>query len=245
MTIYRTRDQAQAYGHELGVLLIDCNQPFVPGDVGNASTWRYPVLYSKVEGCTIDRLIHRADPTLAGIIVDRARWLEAQGVRTITSNCGFMLRFQSDVAAAVRCPVYLSSLLQLPMVLAGLAPEQTVAVVTASGNGLSPALLELARVRPDDPVAVYGMDAYPAFDEPYMQDSGVVDTEALESACFDLGRRIVNEHPNLGAVLLECAILPPYAQVFHRATGRPVFDFVGMIDHVVAAGRPRAYTGTY
>jgi len=245
MAIYRTRDGAQAYGHELGILLIDCNQPFVPGDVGNASTWDCPVLYTKVEGCTIERLIHQADPSLEDIIVARARWLEAQGVRAITTNCGFMLRFQRAVARAVKVPVHLSSLLQLPMILAGLAPDQPVAVVTASGRGLSRELLRLARVGEDDPVAIYGMDAYPAFDEPYMQDSGVVDTEALAAACFELGQRIVKEHPNLGAVLLECADLPPYAQVFHRATGRPVFDFVTMVNHVVAAARPRPYTGLY
>ena len=245
MAIYRTREGAHSYGHEVGILLIDCNQPFVPGDVGNASSWPYPVLYAPMPGCTIDRLIHQGDPSLIETVVDSAKQLERQGVRGITSNCGFMLRFQDQLAREVDVPVFLSSLLQLPMMLTAFARRRPVGVITASRRGLSKDLLRLAHVDPDDPVVVYGMDEYPEFDEPFMQDSGVVDTAALESAVADMARRMQREHPDMGAILLECADLPPYGHAVQAATGLPVFDFTTMVDHFVSARRRRPFTGHY
>ena len=245
MPIYRTRERAHSYGHEIGVLLLDVNQPFVPGDVGNASTWGYPVLYQPVPGCDIERLIYKGDPELIHAITDSARQLEAQGVRGITSNCGFMLRFQEPLARAVGVPVFLSSLLQLPAILTSFARQRPVGVMTASGSGLNADLLKLAHVDPDDPVKVYGMDAYPEFDEPFMQDSGVVDTDAMEAAVADMTRRMLREHPDMGAVLLECADLTPYGHVVQSVADLPVFDFKTMVDFFVSARHRPRYQGHY
>lgn len=245
MAMYRTRPRAHSYGHEVGVLLIDCDQPFVPGDVGNASTWPFPVLYAPMPGCTIDRLIHENDPALIAEVRKAARHLEAQGVRGITSNCGFMIQFQEQLAREVSVPVFLSSLLQLPTILTSFARKRPVGVMTASKGGLTQDILALAHVDPSDPVAVYGMDEYPEFNEPFMRDGGVVDTDALESACVDMARRMLDEHPDMGAILLECADLPPYAHAVQQATGLPVFDFTTMVAQFVAARRRRRFEGHF
>lgn len=245
MPLYRTRERAHSYGHEIGVLLLDVNQPFVPGDVGNASTWGYPVLYQPVPGCDIDRMVHKGDPELVHAIEEAAKDLEAQGVRGITSNCGFMLRFQQQVAKSVGVPVFLSSLLQLPAILTSFARQRPVGVMTASAKGLTPDLLKLAHVDPDDPVKTYGMDSYPEFDEPFMQDSGVVDTDALEAAIADMTRRMLREHPDMGAILLECADLTPYGHVVQRVADLPVFDFKTMVDFFVSARHRPRYQGHY
>lgn len=41
MPVYTTRRDAEAYGYCVGILLLDYRGAFVPGDVGNATT--YPV----------------------------------------------------------------------------------------------------------------------------------------------------------------------------------------------------------
>src|SRR6516164_1607701 len=50
MTVYQTRRGARNYGQAIGILQLDCSLPFIPGDVDNASTYRYPVLYRVVPG---------------------------------------------------------------------------------------------------------------------------------------------------------------------------------------------------
>jgi hypothetical protein len=245
MPVYRTRPRAESYGHEIGVLLLDVNQPFVPGDVGNASTWDHPVLYRTVPGCDIDRLIRQGDPALEEAVVETAKDLEAQGVRGITSNCGFMLRHQDAVARAVRVPVFLSSLLQVPLMLTAFAGRRPVGVMTASQGSLTPELLRLAHVDPEAPVIAYGMDRYPSFDAPFMQDSGVVDTDRLAADIAELARTMLAEQPEMCAILLECADLTPYGRVVQDATGLPVFDFKTLVDLFVATRHRPAYSGHY
>ena len=56
-----TRFTAQAgrigYGTPIGILCVDCTVPFLPGDVGNASTYDYPVVYRLVPGATSDAVM--------------------------------------------------------------------------------------------------------------------------------------------------------------------------------------------
>jgi hypothetical protein len=245
MPIYRTRKGTSSYGHELGILQIDCDQPLVPGDVGNATTWPFTVLFQPMKGCTIDRLIHKNDASLIAEVREAAKKLESYGVRAITSNCGFMIQFQDQLAAEASVPVFLSPLLQLPYILRSLGGKRPVGVMTASTSGLSREILALAHVGPDDPTPVYGVDQYPEFNDTFMHDSGVVDTDAVERACVDLAKRMVSDHPDMGAILLECAVLPPYANAMQKATGLPVYDFVTMAEQFIAGYHRPRYEGHY
>ena len=62
---------------------------------------------------------HRA---LLPSFIEGARFLEREGVRAITTNCGFLARFQGEMAAAVSVPVFTSSLLMVPLVHRMLPP---------------------------------------------------------------------------------------------------------------------------
>ena len=93
--------------------MLDYRGPFIPGDVGNATTYRYPVLFKVVKGLTFDRVL-AADKEVEADIIEAARELERFGVRGISSDCGFLVQYQRAVASAVRIPVFMSSLLQIP-----------------------------------------------------------------------------------------------------------------------------------
>ena len=84
MPRYKVRD-ADTYGHAIGILLLDYRGPFIPGDVGNASTYRYPVLYKLVEGLTFD-LVLSGDVRAEEMIVEAAKDLERFGASTIISS---------------------------------------------------------------------------------------------------------------------------------------------------------------
>lgn len=245
MTVYRVRPQAESYGHDIGILMLDCRTPFIPGDVGNASTYHYPVLYRTMPDVSLDRLINRADLSMTQTVVDAAQALEAAGVCAITSDCGYMLHFQDVVAAAVRIPVMLSSLLQLPFIASMLGPEQAVGIICANRARLTDAMLARLRNSVSCKVHVAGLEAAPNFRGPILDETPALDQQAIEAEVIEAGLHLATDHPDIAVWLLECSNLPPYAAALQAATQRPVFDFITMIDHVRAAARRRPYSGHY
>ena len=45
------------YGASLGILSLDTKFPRIHGDIGNAETWPFPVLYKIVEGASRDMVV--------------------------------------------------------------------------------------------------------------------------------------------------------------------------------------------
>lgn len=46
---------------------------------------------------------------------------------------------------------------------------------------------------------------------------------------------LVRKHPDVGAIILECTNMPPYADTVRQVTGLPVFDAVTMINYAYGA----------
>jgi len=213
----QARPGAVSYGHDIGVLMIDCFNPFIPGDVGNARTYDFPVLFHQVPEVTIQRLVKEGDLALTPHIVAAARYLQRQGVHAITSDCGYMLHFQDAVRQAVDIPVMLSSLLQLPLMSALLPPAQAIGVVCADSGSLSAGMLQLAFPTQDRRVVVAGMQACPAFRHAILDEAGSIDPTRIEHELVAVGRALMAQDPTIGAILLECSNLPPYARALQEA----------------------------
>lgn len=229
------------YGESIGILILDAAYPCVPGNVGNATTYPFPVRYHRVEGASIDRLLNQADPALVTPFVDGARKLQAEGVKAITGACGFMALFQREVAAAVEIPVFLSPLLQIPFIAR--ITGRPVGVITANASRLTPAHFTACGVGPGITLHVAGMEDQPEFRGAVLEEKGTLDSTRIEAEVSAVAAELVARHPEIGAVLLECSDLPPYAQAVQAVTGRPVFDFNSMIHHVERACVTRSYQG--
>src|SRR5215218_675944 len=119
-SLVAARERARFYGAPVGILLLDCVAPYVPGSVGNASTYRRPVRFRPIPGCTVERLICAPDDALEAAVVEGARELVAEGAGVLSSNCGFMLRSPRAVGEAVDALVALSRLLLVPFLPAPL-----------------------------------------------------------------------------------------------------------------------------
>jgi hypothetical protein len=245
--IYTVGPGRLSCGVSIGVLCQDCRVPFLPGDVQNAASFPFPVQYALVPGADVQSVLHRRDPAVTPAFVQAAKELEAQGVRAITGNCGYMLAYQGEVAAAVSIPVLMSSLLQVPLLLSMLGRQHQLGVLVANGGRVDEAMIAQTGLRPQDRsrVVVRGLEDQPAFKAGVLDDTGVLDRAAVTAEVVAAATQLVREHPDIAALQLECSNLGPYAAAIHRATGRPVFDWIAFIEWVQRATAPRTYTGPY
>ena len=244
MPVYQARRDAEAYGYCIGILLLDYRGAFVPGDVGNATSYGYPVLYKTVPGATTSRVLN-ADPELEKAVIETAQELERQGVKGISSDCGFFINYQDVVTSVVKVPVFLSSLLQLPFVSSFIGDDRSVGVITASSQALGKRVLDVTGVEPDRSVVVRGMQDEPEFDRSVMKEGDTLDTDKIARETVNVAKQMVKEHPDMGAIILECSMLPPYAKAVQEATGLPVFDFLSMIDCFQKGTHRKEYHGYY
>ena len=228
---YRVRKPGQAwYGESIGILILDASYPCVPGNVGNASTFSFPVRYEKVQGASIDRLLNKQDPELATPFIQAARNLRDHGVKAITGACGFMAFFQQEVAASIDIPVFLSSLLQIPFVhqITG----KKVGIITANASCLTEKHFENAGILKDCPIAITGMESQPEFKSAILEEKGTLDTVKIENEVIGVAQQLAKDNPDIGSILLECSDLPPYAAAVQGAVNLPVFDFITMINYI-------------
>jgi len=102
------------YGETIGILMLHTKFPRPRGDIGNALSYDFPVRYKIVRGAHATKIMgDEPDPTLLEPFMEAARELVvADGVKAITTSCGFLAPFQKQLAVAVNIPVFASSLIQ-------------------------------------------------------------------------------------------------------------------------------------
>ena len=225
------------YGHVLGVIMLDTTFPRVPGDVGNALTWPFPVRYRIVPGALIARVTGpEPDVSLLEPLMDAARDLEADGVRAITTSCGLLAMFQRELVAAVSVPVLTSALLQVPLVAQLIRPGQQIGVLTARADELTARHFGFAGWSADEvPVQVGELAPDAVFHTVYTDDATEADVEVLEGEVVDAAARLVHEHPRVGALVLECTNFVPFGQAIRAAVGVPVFDLYTLVMQIYNA----------
>ncbi|HWM77651.1 MAG TPA: aspartate/glutamate racemase family protein, partial [Methylomirabilota bacterium] len=59
--------------------MLDTRFPRIPGDMGNASTFPFPVLYHRVRGASPDRVVRQGQRELLPVFIEGARALEREG----------------------------------------------------------------------------------------------------------------------------------------------------------------------
>jgi len=228
------------YGAPLGILMLETRFARVPGDIGHAGTWPFPVLYRVVRGASPERVVLHAAEGLLPLFLDAAKELVDLGARAITTSCGFLSLFQRELAAHVGVPVAASSLMQIPWVQASLPPGRRVGVVTVSAGSLTPSHLEAVGAPTDTPLAgtENGAEIFRVLVRGEKED---LDVGLAARDIVEAGRDLVARHPEVGAIVLECTNMPPYAAVLAEAVGLPVFDITTLVRFLCAGLAPVAY----
>lgn len=219
-------------GVVVGILMQDRQIPRIPGDVGNAFTYDFPVAFYTVEGSNGSRIIERTDYTLIEKFIEGARFLEAQGCRCISSSCGFVIAFQKQIAAAVDIPVITSGLLQVPMVARMLPPGKKVGILTANSDTLDPSHFLVPGID-ESRIAVQGMQGTYFYDT-FPRGAVSYVYEDIRRDIVDASLQLMREHPDVGAIVCEGTNFAPYTPAVNRATGVPIFDVATLIRFTVS-----------
>jgi Asp/Glu/hydantoin racemase len=227
-------------GASVGILMLEARFPRIPGDIGNAGTWPFPVHYRVVSGASPDRVVRQRAVGLQNAFIDAAQDLVAMGCDGITTNCGFLSLIQNDLATAVGVPVATSSLMQYPMIQALLPPGKRVGVLTISSATLTEDHLAAANVPLDAPVVGTDEDGG-EFTRVVVGNEERLDVDAAEQDLLRATDTLVERHPDVGAILLECTNMTPYSDAIAAHSGLPVFDMYGFISWFQTGLRPRKF----
>ena len=228
------------YGAPLGILMLEARFPRIPGDMGNATTWPFPVLYRVVRGASPEKVVLHGARGLLPDFIAAAKELVDLGAEALTTNCGFLSLFQQELAAAVGVPVATSSMMQVRWVQATLPPGKRVGIVTVSGATLTPQHLEAVGALRDTPFVgtENGREFFRVIIKAAKDD---LDVTLAEQDILAAGRELVARHPDVGAIVFECTNMSPYAAALQAATGLPVYDIYSMISWFHCGLRPRAF----
>jgi hypothetical protein len=216
--------------------MLETRFPRVPGDVGNPSTWPFPVRYTVVRDASPERVVRGGARGLVDAFAAAGRALAAEGAAGIITTCGFLALHQRELAQALPVPFASSSLMQLPLLARTLPAGGRPGVVTIDAASLTER--HFAAVGADPATPVVGVDPAGAFAQAILGDLPSLDTAAAEREILAAGERLVAEHPDVAAVVLECTNMPPYASGLRKRLGLPVHDMVSFGCWFYAGLRP-------
>jgi hypothetical protein len=240
MPIYR--GGRSIYGEAIGILLLDTKFPRVPGDIGNASTFDFPVRIRMIPGATPQRIVLEGDESILPEFVKAGKELEAAGVRAITTSCGYLTTFQEALINAVNIPVFTSSLLQVPMVSRMMRRGKKVGILTIDSRRLNETCLKAAGIT-NEPIVIMGSEEVPDFYNTYPRGALEIDPEKVEKAVIEMVKKLLQKAPDVGAIVCEAINYAPYAAGVQEATGLPWFDIIDLTKLVYNAVVKKRYIG--
>ena len=229
------------YGAAVGILMLETRFPRIVGDMGNAATWPFPVFYRTVRGATPDLVVRKGAAGLKDAFIETAKSLVEEGVDGITTTCGFLSLFQQDLAAAVGVPVAASSLSQIALVQRFLPPGKRVGVITISKESLTEQHLINAGAPVDVPVV--GTESGREFTRVILDDEPDLDVDLARLDLRDAGRELMTKHPDVGAIVLECTNMAPYAADLRAELGVPVYSIYTLVSWFQGGLLPAHFSG--
>ena len=219
-------------GFDIGIICLETTHALLPGNVQHARSYSFPVIYEAVSVDDPWRVM-RGEPALLPPILAAARTLRRRGVRAICGACGSFGFYQREIAAALDVPVFLSPLMLVPLILAGLAPDRRIGIVAGSAALIDQRLFDACGVADPTRLAMAPMADCSEFAN--MVAGRPLDVALLRAQLGEVVDQLVRREPALGAILLQCSDLPPFAADLQAVTGLPIFDMTRMIAWVAGA----------
>lgn len=247
----KTRKNHTCYGMGIGIIVLDDAYPGFPGDLRNASAFPYPIQYEIAEGVDNKTLVWDEDKSpCQEPILRAAKKLERMGCRAIAAECGYFAYFQKEIAGYVNIPVFMSSLLQVPLIQQVIGPKKDVGIVCAQKRFLTEAHLENVGIDPDSNILIAGaQDEYDCtefdnlWDPEKRPDCPEVHYNKAEEQMIKTCVEFTHENPSIAAIMLECTGMQPFARAIQREVDLPVFSWGTLLDYAFSVIAHRDYYG--
>jgi len=217
------------YGYSVGILVIEGYFPRLPGAIGNATTFDFPVYCRVVKGGTGSKVVRDTGQDVLDMFIKECKWLEEFGVRSITTSCGFTAKYQKELADSVNIPVFASSLLLAPLLYSFLKQNEKVGIITADFHYITDDHYKGVGIDKSRVVTV-GLEDYTEFTDVVFNDRKGMDVNKIEDEVVDAALMLVKNNPDVKTILLECSLLPPFARAVQEAVQLPVYDFTSLIN---------------
>ncbi len=246
----QTSQRHHCYGMGLGIIILDEPYPGFPGDSRNASAYPFPIQYEIAEGLDGKELLFQSDKsTYLQPIQTAAQKLEKIGCRAIVGECGYFAYFQKEIANSVNVPVFMSSLLQVPLAQQVIRSDQVVGILVFSKAVLTPVHLQAVGIQPDSNYVIDGImesGCCPEITNLYMSPDPFArgaDYDTIERELVDFAIDFARRYPQMGALLLECSGTQPFARSIQQAVNLPVFSLGTLLDYAYSVIVHRDYYG--
>ena len=223
------------YGFDIGIIMLETRFPRILGDIGNAKTFSYPVLYDIVKGYKPDKVVLDLKMEDIRPFIDSAKRLEDMGVKAITTSCGFLAMFQSEIASCIKIPIFTSTIVLLPL-LCKMCGGMKVLVLTANSETLTEKHFVSAC---GSDYTKYNFDVVGTQTMKTFTNFTVQNRERV--SVRECGNDIMNtvgqafSKQKYGAVLMECTNIPPYSDAVREKYKVPVFDIVTLTNFLYIA----------
>jgi len=126
-----------------------------------------------------------------------------------------------------------------------IGPQRKVGIMTANAGILTDQHLAAVGIDSSVPYVLWGADQRPAEEDVWIFDELDPErrTRRLEKQLSLSAQRMMEAHPDIGAIVLECTNMPPASMAIQQATGLPVFDVISLIKWTQLAVNQQRYNG--
>ena len=213
----------------LGFIAVDVHFPRPPGDPFNELTWPFPLIREQAQGSQLGQIVTK-DSYPADFIerfVEAGQKLVDRSCVGIITSCGFLAMAQPELAKRLPVAVSTSALVQIPSIQSFMSPEKSVGVLTYDDTKLGQLHLTRLGIRDLDRVHILGAPENGEWRR-MIRDGAPYSHERIEQELVQCAHELLKRHSDVGAIVLECTQMPPFAEAIGKATGLPVYDAYSM-----------------
>jgi len=214
----------------MGVILLKSYFPKFADNIQFPASFGFSIVYKTVKGVFIGRFIDEYAPELLKLIIEAAQELEHEGVKANTVFCCFL----AEITNAVNVTVFISSLIQVPLISRLLKYDQKFGVVVANSDALTEDHLKSIGIHVA-PIMVTGIQLQKKFAEVILHgNTDDLDMAILDNKLIVVVQNMQDENTEEGAIVLECTDLSYFAPKLQKKFALTIFDLSSLTRTVAA-----------